>query len=112
MTPPAWELNSIFKTFEFSAGYGNQASYQWRGSTDIDFSVDENGLWVIYATEANNWNLVVSKLDPESLEIKDTWNAGWKKAWSGNAFMLCGTLYVLKKYNEKQVKINKIKYKQ
>ena len=60
-------------------------------------------MWVIYATEANNWNLVVSKLDPESLEIKDTWNAGWKKAWSGNAFMLCGTLYVLKKYNEKQV---------
>ena len=90
----------------FSAGYGNQASYQWRGSTDIDFAVDENGLWVIYGTEANNWNLVVSKLDPDTLEVMDTWNAGWKKQWSGNAFMMCGTLYVLKKYNEKQVKLN------
>ena len=49
---------------------------------------------------------MVSKLDPDTLEIKDTWNAGWKKAWSGNAFMLCGTLYVLKKYNDKQVNVN------
>lgn len=86
---------------DFRAGFANQASYQWRGSTDIDFAVDENGLWAIYATEANSWNIVVSKLDHETLEVKDTWNTAWKKAWSGNAFMICGQLYVLKKYNEK-----------
>ena len=85
----------------YRAGFANQASYQWRGSTDIDFAVDENGLWAIYATEANSWNIVVSKLDHETLEVKDTWNTAWKKAWSGNAFIICGQLYVLKKYNEK-----------
>ena len=50
----------------------------------------------------NNWNIVLSKLDPETLAVKDTWNTAWKKSWSGNAFIVCGQLYVLKKYNEKQ----------
>lgn len=31
-----------------NAVFGNQAPYQWRGSTDIDLAVDENGLWAIY----------------------------------------------------------------
>ena len=29
----------------------------------------------------------------------------WKKAWSGNAFMSCGVLYVIKKYNELHTEI-------
>ena len=28
---------------------------------DIDLAVDESGLWAIYATEANDGNIVVSK---------------------------------------------------
>ncbi|CAG5112452.1 Oidioi.mRNA.OKI2018_I69.chr2.g6668.t1.cds [Oikopleura dioica] len=102
-----WANRKVLTTRELSgAGFANQAAYQWRGSTDIDFAVDENGLWVIYATEANNWNIVLSKLNEETLEIKETFNTGWKKQWSANAFMLCGTLYVLKKYDEKQTYIH------
>jgi hypothetical protein len=53
--------------------------------------------------DLNNIDIVLSKLNEETLEIKETFNTGWKKQWSANAFMLCGTLYVLKKYDDKQV---------
>ena len=84
-----------------SAGFGNMAPYQWAGSTDIDFAVDELGLWVIYATLENSLDIVVSKLDEETLEVTATYRTNWRKQWSGNAFMACGVLYVVKKYDEK-----------
>ena len=40
-----------------SAAFGNMAPYQWAGSTDIDFAVDELGLWVIYATLENSLDI-------------------------------------------------------
>ena len=76
-----------------NAGFGNMAPYQWAGSTDIDFSVDELGLWVIYATLENSLDIVVSLLDPDSLEVQKTFRTNWRKQWSGNAFMACGVLY-------------------
>ena len=42
---------------------------QWSGETDIDLAVDETGLWVIYATMENALDIVISKLDPENLEV-------------------------------------------
>ena len=45
----------------FKANYGNTSPYYPMVSTDIDFNVDETGLWVIYATEENNGNIVLSK---------------------------------------------------
>nr|XP_002123371.1 noelin-2-like isoform X1 [Ciona intestinalis] len=83
------------------ACFGNTAPYQWSGSTDFDFAIDESGLWIIYATMENAMDIVISKLDPESLEVLSTWQTNWRKQWSGNAFMQCGVLYVLKKYDEK-----------
>lgn len=84
------------------------APYQWAGSTDIDFAVDELGLWVIYATLENSLDFVVSKLDPDTLEIQQTFRTNWRKQWSGNAFMACGCLYVVKKYDEKYSALNYI----
>ena len=40
---------------------------------------------------------VISKLDPKTLEILETHRTNWRKQWSGNAFMACGVMYVLKK---------------
>ena len=33
----------------------------------------------------------------KTLEILETHRTNWRKQWSGNAFMACGVLYVLKK---------------
>ena len=82
------------------AGYRNTYHYQWGGWSDIDFAVDENGLWVIYATAANSGRIVVSSLDTQPLSVVDTWNTNSDTKTSvGNAFMVCGVLYASDRYN-------------
>jgi len=90
------------------AAFGNMAPYQWAGSTDFDMAYDETGLWIIYATLQNSLDIVISKLDEKTLEILETHRTNWRKQWSGNAFMACGVLYVLKKYEEKYTSLNYI----
>ena len=50
---------------------------------------------------------IPSELDEnQKLEVKKTFRTNWRKQWSGNAFMACGVLYVLKKYDEKYTSLN------
>ncbi|XP_030050573.1 adhesion G protein-coupled receptor L1 [Microcaecilia unicolor] len=79
-----------------TANYHDTSPYRWGGKTDIDLAVDENGLWVIYATEANNGRLVVSQLNPYTLRFEGTWETGYDKRTASNAFMACGVLYVVR----------------
>ncbi|XP_075041837.1 noelin [Mixophyes fleayi] len=91
---------TILKTRSLdSAGYTNVYHYAWGGQSDIDIMVDENGLWVVYATNQNAGNIVISKLDPNTLQILKTWNTGYPKRSAGEAFMICGTLYVTNGYS-------------
>ncbi|MBN2800879.1 MAG: hypothetical protein JXX28_17210 [Deltaproteobacteria bacterium] len=80
------------------AGHTNTYAYQWGGYSDIDFAVDEQGLWVIYSTAANGGNIVISKLDPTDLSILQTWNTSYTKH-AGNAWMISGVLYVTASYS-------------
>uniref|UniRef100_A0A8D2INH1 Adhesion G protein-coupled receptor L1 n=1 Tax=Varanus komodoensis TaxID=61221 RepID=A0A8D2INH1_VARKO len=79
-----------------TANYHDTSPYRWGGKTDIDLAVDENGLWVIYATESNNGRLVVSQLNPYTLRFEGTWETGYDKRSASNAFMVCGVLYVVR----------------
>uniref|UniRef100_UPI00358F73FF adhesion G protein-coupled receptor L3-like n=1 Tax=Myxine glutinosa TaxID=7769 RepID=UPI00358F73FF len=77
------------------ANYHDTSPYRWGGMSDLDLAVDENGLWVVYATEQNNGRLVVSRLNPYTLRIEGTWETAYDKRSASNAFMACGVLYVL-----------------
>ncbi|XP_072319316.1 adhesion G protein-coupled receptor L3 isoform X14 [Eucyclogobius newberryi] len=79
-----------------NANYHDTSPYRWGGKSDIDLAVDENGLWVIYATEQNNGRIVVSQLNPYTLRIEGSWDTNYDKRSASNAFMICGVLYVVK----------------
>uniref|UniRef100_A0A8C3WIZ9 Adhesion G protein-coupled receptor L3 n=1 Tax=Catagonus wagneri TaxID=51154 RepID=A0A8C3WIZ9_9CETA len=83
-----------------NANYHDTSPYRWGGKSDIDLAVDENGLWVIYATEQNNGRIVVSQLNPYTLRIEGTWDTAYDKRSASNAFMICGILYVVKSVYE------------
>lgn len=83
-----------------NANYHDTSPYRWGGKSDIDLAVDENGLWVIYATEQNNGRIVVSQLNPYTLRVEGSWDTTYDKRSASNAFMICGILYVVKSVYE------------
>ncbi|MBN3298200.1 OLFM4 protein, partial [Amia calva] len=77
------------------AGYNDKFPYCYYKCcdyTDIDFSVDESGLWVIYATEENYGNVVLSKLN-STLGVIQTFRTRLFKKSVTNTFMAYGVLY-------------------
>ncbi|XP_030428847.1 adhesion G protein-coupled receptor L2 isoform X23 [Gopherus evgoodei] len=95
------------------ANYHDTSPYRWGGKTDIDLAVDENGLWVIYATEQNNGMIVISQLNPYTLRFEATWETTYDKRAASNAFMICGVLYVVRSVyqdNESESGKNAIDY--
>ncbi|NWX65562.1 MYOC protein, partial [Promerops cafer] len=88
------------------AGYHGQYPYSWGGYTDIDLAVDETGLWVIYSTDKARGAIVLSKLDPETLEIRRTWETNIRKRGVANSFLICGTLYTVSSYSAPNATIN------
>ncbi|KAJ8270937.1 hypothetical protein GJAV_G00120950 [Gymnothorax javanicus] len=78
------------------ANYHDTSPYRWGGKTDIDLAVDENGLWVIYATESNNGRIVLGLLNPYTLRFEASWDTPYDKRSASDAFMACGVLYVLR----------------
>uniref|UniRef100_A0A6Q2YPP4 Adhesion G protein-coupled receptor L1a n=1 Tax=Esox lucius TaxID=8010 RepID=A0A6Q2YPP4_ESOLU len=79
-----------------NANYHDTSPYRWGGKSDIDLAVDENGLWVIYATESNNGRLVVSQVNPYTLRFEGTWETSFDKRLASNAFVACGVLYAVR----------------
>ncbi|XP_051511208.1 myocilin-like [Myxocyprinus asiaticus] len=88
------------------AGFHGQFPYSWGGYTDIDLAVDENGLWAIYSTNKAKGAIVISQLDPHSLEVRGTWETKIRKTTVANAFMICGKLYTVASYTSPNTTIN------
>uniref|UniRef100_A0A672RGJ0 Olfactomedin-4-like n=1 Tax=Sinocyclocheilus grahami TaxID=75366 RepID=A0A672RGJ0_SINGR len=79
--------------------------YSCRDWTDIDLEADQNAVWVIYATEENHGNIVVSRLDPLSLNITHTWKTQLFKRSVTSTFMVCGVLYATRYVNTYQEEV-------
>ncbi|KAI5090472.1 myocilin precursor [Silurus meridionalis] len=88
------------------AGFHGQYPYSWGGYTDIDFAVDESGLWVIYSTNKAKGAIVISQLDPHTLEVKKSWETNIRKSTVANAFMICGRLYTVASYASPNTTVN------
>lgn len=87
------------------AAYNNRFSYANVNWQDIDLAVDEQALWVIYATEDSTGNIVISKLNDTSLQVLNTWVTKQYKPSVSNAFMVCGVLYATRTLNTKTEEI-------
>ncbi|XP_078002336.1 LOW QUALITY PROTEIN: olfactomedin-4-like [Phascolarctos cinereus] len=87
------------------ATYNNCFSYAGVPWKDLDFAGDEKGLWVVYSTEENKGNLVVSRLNANTLAVEKTWRTGQYKPVVSGTFMACGVLYALRSMSTRQEEI-------
>ncbi|MBN3296401.1 OLFM4 protein, partial [Amia calva] len=79
--------------------WNSRFSYSSATYQDFDFAADENGLWVIYATEASKGNLVLSKINTNTFSLEQTWDTNLFRRRVSNAFMVCGVLYATRQLN-------------
>lgn len=81
--------SSVFPAEEQIPVFG-LASYNY-----IDLGADEEGIWAIYATQENEKNIALAKLDPASLDIEQMWDTPCPRENAESAFVICGALYVV-----------------
>ncbi len=88
------------------AGHSNQCSWQWGGYSDIDFELDELGLWIVWGDYSDSCSIHLTQVDADLNEQAD-WEVGAGSRGSyGNAFMVDGVLYVTDSYSSSTSAIN------
>ncbi|XP_062919799.1 olfactomedin-like protein 2B isoform X1 [Mobula hypostoma] len=92
--------------------YDEATPWRWKGHSNIDFAIDENGLWIIYPAIDDVGSLqeviIISRLNTVDLSIQKetTWRTGLRKNFYGNCFIVCGVLYAVDSYNKKHANIS------
>ncbi|XP_077375522.1 gliomedin isoform X1 [Festucalex cinctus] len=76
-----------------NALYHNLAYLLHNSKTYFKLAVDENGLWLIFASDVDE-SIVVAQLDQKTFSITSYMNTTYPRTKAGNAFIACGVLYV------------------
>ncbi|XP_028329118.1 olfactomedin-like protein 2B [Gouania willdenowi] len=68
-----------------------------RTQTELEFDVDESGLWLLYpALDAEGFHqevILLLQLHPRDLQTLRTFRTGLRRGFYGNCFLVCGVLY-------------------
>ncbi|KAM4019291.1 olfactomedin-4-like [Anomaloglossus baeobatrachus] len=99
------ETNTVENKAFPDAAYNNRFPYSSSPWQDLDLASDEDGLWVIYATEKDSGNIRIGKLNATNLELMQTWSTTQYKPGVTNTFMVCGVLYATRTLSTKQEEI-------
>ncbi|CAK6439876.1 unnamed protein product [Pipistrellus nathusii] len=92
--------------------YEEAAPRSWQGRSDVDFAVDENGLWLIYpALDEEGLGqevIVLSKLNAADLSTRKetTWRTGLRRSLYGHCFVICGVLYAVDSHRQRNASIS------
>ncbi|XP_028251742.1 olfactomedin-4 [Parambassis ranga] len=87
-------LTSVKFDYRVIPAASQRFTYSYSDNQNMDFSADEKGLWVMYASEESMGKIVLAKIDEKSFGIEEEWKTGVFKQLAGNAFMACGVMYV------------------
>ncbi|XP_060118452.1 olfactomedin-like [Heteronotia binoei] len=81
------------------ASFNNWFSYKDAKYQDMDMAGDEKGLWMIHGSTATSGNVLIRKVNPNSLKVGAPWITTQAKTMLTNTFMICGVLYATKRVN-------------
>uniref|UniRef100_A0A8C7RUA5 Myocilin n=1 Tax=Oncorhynchus mykiss TaxID=8022 RepID=A0A8C7RUA5_ONCMY len=90
------------------AGFHGQHPYSWGVYTDIDLAVNEQCPWAIYSPSKAKGTIVASQLDPESLEVKRSWETNIRKNTVANTFVISGWVYTVASYTAPDTTVNHV----
>ncbi|XP_077399752.1 olfactomedin-like protein 3B [Vanacampus margaritifer] len=71
------------------------AVYSLNPETVADLAMDNQGLWLLYASGETEPNINLAKMDPVSLDIEEIWDTRCPRENSEAAFIVCGVVYVV-----------------
>nr|XP_019935463.1 PREDICTED: gliomedin-like [Paralichthys olivaceus] len=76
-----------------NALHNNLAYLLLNSKTYFKLAVDENGLWLIFASNTDE-SIMVAQLDQKTFSVTTYINTTYPRTKAGNAFIACGVLYV------------------
>ncbi|KAH3760937.1 hypothetical protein Pelo_7241 [Pelomyxa schiedti] len=86
-----------------NAGHSNQSPWNCGADTDICWYVDAGGVLFVVHAPPDNGNIHITRVDPDSLAILQTWVVPRVKRSTGYAFVVCGKFYFGKSFNSKVI---------